>query len=147
MPDFLVDLVNSFQSGFTVTYIWVAVLLLIIYWPLLHASVGVRPWKPVTWHSVGIGVTYFFSSNDWSYWLVTWLAVLFDLPEADLLFEYGPVSNLVTRQIPSIYAGYCHIVAAKMQLEDQPADSRFMILPLLAGIGVSVALFFGAMFS
>lgn len=106
---------NILQLGLTVTFFGLVLYLNWVYGPTtIRAFTRPEPWTAPTWLAVGITVGFNFNVADWGYWGITWLSVLFELPSEEAMFDYGPISNLFLRQIPTIYSVSCHLIAAKM---------------------------------
>lgn len=59
-----------------------------------------------------IGFTGKFADN--VYWQYTWWAHYSSNPLFTHLFEWGPIVDIFTRQIPLIISGSCHLYAAHL---------------------------------
>lgn len=142
MNESIIDLSNATQLGLTIIFNGMIIALLFFWRVALKRAFYRDKWTATDWLSVGIAVGFFFNGVDWDYWAVTWFAVLFGLPQAETLLLYGPVSNVLFRQIPALYSIYCHLVAAKMMNESEDTQIDCWVFRLACfGCVIGVLLF------
>ena len=136
----LIDAANAIQIGLTLTFAALVVALLRTWAPAVWEATEAERWTATNWLSVGIVVGFLFNLFDWSYWAVTWVVVLFDLPQEETMMRWGPVSNLLLRQAPSIYAVYCHLEAARlMHSAPELRVGRWLVAGIALAGGLLVA--------
>lgn len=135
--DVIVEYANIAQLGLTITFLLYYRNLCLkwadSFFGTLEAVNWFRPWlsdlSAEGWLVVGIVFGFTGNALDNIYWGVTWGAALFHLPTHELLFDGGPLANLLFRQGFGIWALYCHLRAAKKitdTRDELPNRSYFM---------------------
>ena len=135
----MTNLINAVQVGLTLTFILFCFKLLLVWRNSFRQAVrSTHPWNANQWLIVGIVVGFSGNIADNAYWGVTWLAVFYGWPAEAWLMEHGPLSNIFSRQIPGVYAVYCHVRAATM-LNEHPEDLNAMSVQyFLFGLGMTL---------
>lgn len=110
----LENLINAIQVGMTVCFILFCILLLRTWHGSFFdtTSRDLKDWTAEQWLIVGIVVGFSGNALDNFYWGLHWLSDLYNHESQPILLAYGPVSNLLTRQLPGIVSVYCHLRAA-----------------------------------
>lgn len=140
----MADLINAIQVGLTVTLLFFCRTLIATWWTaFLDALVSRQKWQSEQWLVVGIVIGFTGAALDNFYWGLHWLADFYKSAWEPVLFQGGPISNVLTRQIPGIAAAYFHLRAAYMMTHGDTSLNSQSMRYLLVGSMVTMAMLFG----
>lgn len=108
---------------------------------LIYSREAIKKFPPTTpegWLILGIVIAFGFSKPlDYGYWFVHWMCYFLHRDGTYVLTEYGPLANLIFRQIPLLLAAACHVKAATMH--HQRESNRELPSALLLALAWTIA--------
>lgn len=140
MTHYYIDLISS---GLTIITILLA-MVVVYHWrdSVCEAVTAKNTLTAEQWLVVGVTVSFLAQSLDNGYWLIAWSSNLIS-PEGEAkawLFKNGTMFNLFFRQLPGIFAAYCHIRALQEYSKAKLKISYVLILSSILGLFYSLVL-------